>query len=100
MSRIPALRSRTRHRGVNREKIFHASGPRDKFLREDHRSAIDFADAMEVVEAHAVRSLLRIKIAVLDIQVRNAADICHRYRPIDAVDGEDELPHLAAPAGR
>jgi hypothetical protein len=85
---------------VNREKIFHASEPADKFLREDHRSAKDFADAMEVVKAHAVRSLLRIKIAVLDMQMRKAADIGHRFHPIDAVDGEDELPHLATPAGR
>jgi hypothetical protein len=85
---------------VNREKIFHASEPGGKFLREDHRSAKDLTDAMEVVEAHAVRSLLRIEIAVLDIQVRKAADVGHSHRPIDAVDGEDELPAMAAPAGR
>jgi hypothetical protein len=85
---------------VNREKIFHASEADDENLREDHRPAKDFADVMEVVEAHAVRSLLRIKIAVPDIQVWKAADVGYRHRPIDAVDGEDELPHMAAPAGR
>ena len=85
---------------MNREKIFHASEADDENLREDHRSAKDFADVMEVVEAHAVRSLLRIEIAVLDIQVWKAADVGHSHRPIDAVDGEDELPAMAAPAGR
>jgi hypothetical protein len=64
MSRIPALRSRTRHRGVNREKIFHAAKPEDEIFGEDDRSAKDFVDMTVLAEPHAARSLLQFKIAV------------------------------------
>jgi hypothetical protein len=87
MSQIPALRSRTRHRGVNREKIFYAAEPAGEILREDDRSAKDFAGMAARAEPHAASSLLRFKIAV----PANA-------RSMPPMAG-GELPRSAAPAG-
>jgi hypothetical protein len=64
MSRIPVLRSRTRHRGVNREKIFHACEPEDEIFREVDSSAEDFAGKTARAKPHAVSSMQHINFAV------------------------------------
>jgi hypothetical protein len=69
-------------------------------MREDDRTAKDFAGAAMVVEPHAAKSLLHLKFAVdiSAISCRKRAEDSHRLRPIDAVDGKDELSHLGAAA--
>jgi len=59
-------------------------------MREDDRTAKDFADA--------AKSLLHLKFAV-DISAisrRKRAEDSHRLRPINTVDGKDELSRLGA----
>jgi hypothetical protein len=58
------LRSRTRHRGVNREKIFRVFEPENKIFRADERSAKDFAGTTARAMPHAVRSMQHVNFTV------------------------------------
>jgi len=49
---------------VKEKKIFHPFDSRDKIIGVNDRSAKIFGDATEVARRHAVRSMLRVKIAV------------------------------------
>jgi hypothetical protein len=80
-------------------KIFRAAKLADEILREDDRSAKYFARETPFAESHAASSLLHFKIAVLISAARcgKRAGVSRRH-PIDATDGEVELPHVTAPA--